>query len=59
MTVYYYFRYFFPCQRWLATDKDDGQLARDLIAVDKKLKEKLKDKDPEAIRKELALEQAG
>uniref|UniRef100_A0A672IB87 Lipoxygenase homology domains 1a n=1 Tax=Salarias fasciatus TaxID=181472 RepID=A0A672IB87_SALFA len=26
--------YFFPCKRWLATDEDDGQLARELVPVD-------------------------
>ncbi|KAG9266056.1 lipoxygenase homology domain-containing protein 1 [Astyanax mexicanus] len=26
--------YFFPCQRWLAVDEDDGQLARELVPVD-------------------------
>ncbi|XP_078473113.1 lipoxygenase homology domain-containing protein 1 [Lampetra planeri] len=27
-------KYFFPCQRWLAIDEDDGQLARELVPVD-------------------------
>ncbi|XP_065818145.1 lipoxygenase homology domain-containing protein 1 [Labrus bergylta] len=26
--------YFFPCNRWLAVDEDDGQLARELVPVD-------------------------
>ncbi|KAM9102483.1 lipoxygenase homology domain-containing protein 1 [Sarcophilus harrisii] len=26
--------YYFPCQRWLAVDEDDGQLSRELIPVD-------------------------
>ncbi|XP_030851137.1 lipoxygenase homology domain-containing protein 1 isoform X1 [Strongylocentrotus purpuratus] len=30
-------RYYFPCQRWLATNRDDGQIARELIPVDKDL----------------------
>ncbi|KAK7479806.1 hypothetical protein BaRGS_00028986, partial [Batillaria attramentaria] len=30
--------YFFPCQRWLATDKDDGQISRELVPVDAALK---------------------
>lgn len=28
------FRYFFPCNRWLAVDEDDGQIARELVPVD-------------------------
>ncbi|XP_059845764.1 lipoxygenase homology domain-containing protein 1 [Hypanus sabinus] len=27
-------RYFFPCERWLAVDEDDGQIARELVPVD-------------------------
>uniref|UniRef100_A0A3B3CLJ0 Lipoxygenase homology PLAT domains 1b n=1 Tax=Oryzias melastigma TaxID=30732 RepID=A0A3B3CLJ0_ORYME len=27
-------RYFFPCNRWLAVDEDDGQIARELVPVD-------------------------
>ncbi|XP_011477254.1 lipoxygenase homology domain-containing protein 1-like [Oryzias latipes] len=26
--------YFFPCNRWLAVDEDDGQIARELVPVD-------------------------
>ncbi|XP_062933380.1 lipoxygenase homology domain-containing protein 1 isoform X3 [Cynocephalus volans] len=26
--------YYFPCQRWLAVEEDDGQLSRELLAVD-------------------------
>ncbi|KAG7271688.1 hypothetical protein CRUP_025549 [Coryphaenoides rupestris] len=26
--------YYFPCNRWLATDEDDGQIARELVPVD-------------------------
>ncbi|XP_059505870.1 lipoxygenase homology domain-containing protein 1 [Stegostoma tigrinum] len=26
--------YFFPCERWLAVDEDDGQIARELVPVD-------------------------
>lgn len=48
--------YFFPCQRWLATDEDDGQLMRTLVPIDKSLKAKLSKKDSFAIRKEVALE---
>ena len=52
-------RYFFPCQRWLATDQDDGQIARELVAVDKHLRDKLGRKDSTAIRDEIALETKG
>lgn len=27
-------RYYFPCQRWLAVEEDDGQLSRELLPVD-------------------------
>ena len=27
--------YYFPCQRWLATDKDDGQIYRVLVPGDR------------------------
>ncbi|XP_017651795.1 lipoxygenase homology domain-containing protein 1 [Nannospalax galili] len=27
--------YYFPCQRWLAVEEDDGQLSRELLPVDK------------------------
>ncbi|CAH1787210.1 unnamed protein product [Owenia fusiformis] len=49
-------KWFFPCQRWLATDEDDGQIARDLVPVDMSLKKKLSRQDSMAIRKEIALE---
>ncbi|KAM7126034.1 lipoxygenase homology domain-containing protein 1 isoform 3-T3 [Molossus nigricans] len=26
--------YYFPCQRWLAVEEDDGQLSRELLSVD-------------------------
>lgn len=51
--------YFFPCQRWLDTDKDDGQIYRILVPVDKSFKKKLGRKDSMAIRNELALEMQG
>ncbi|XP_013416715.1 lipoxygenase homology domain-containing protein 1 isoform X2 [Lingula anatina] len=47
--------YYFPCQRWLATDEDDGQIARDLVPVDKKLMG-LNRKGSFAVRQEIALE---
>lgn len=53
-----YFSYFFPCQRWLATDEDDGQIARELVPVDKALKNKLKN-GAQDIRNEVALETKG
>lgn len=27
-------RYYYPCNRWLAVDEDDGQIARELVPVD-------------------------
>ena len=53
------FRYFFPCQRWLATDEDDGQIARVLVPADKNLMRKLSEKDSKSVRKEIALETKG
>ncbi|XP_062867638.1 lipoxygenase homology domain-containing protein 1-like [Trichomycterus rosablanca] len=37
--------YFFPCQRWLAVDEDDGQLARELVPVDEAFMKKDYDDD--------------
>lgn len=51
--------YFFPCQRWLATDEDDGQIMRTLVPVDPSLKAKLSGKGLKAIRDEVALETKG
>lgn len=51
--------YYFPCQRWLAVGKDDGQIGRELVPVDERLKQKLDKKDSEAVRKEIALETKG
>ncbi|KAL3842214.1 hypothetical protein ACJMK2_020253, partial [Sinanodonta woodiana] len=48
--------FYFPCQRWLATDKDDHQISRELVPVDPSLKEKLNNKDAQSIRNEIALE---
>lgn len=54
-----FFSFFFPCQRWLATNEDDGQIARELVPVDPTLKKKLSRKDSMAIRNEVALETKG
>lgn len=51
--------YFFPCQRWLSTNDDDGQISRTLVPVDPSLKQKLMSGDKEAVRKEVALETKG
>lgn len=48
--------YFFPCQRWLSTKADDGQISRELVPVDPSLKNKLSRQDSKAIRNEIALE---
>lgn len=48
--------YFFYCQRWLATDKDDGLISRELVPVDAALKSKMSKKGSTAIRDEIGLE---
>ena len=50
--------YFFLCQRWLATDEDDGQIMRTLVPVDPSLKAKM-GSGSKSIRDEVALEQKG
>ncbi|XP_061134122.1 lipoxygenase homology domain-containing protein 1-like isoform X3 [Syngnathus typhle] len=45
--------YFFPCNRWLAVDEDDGQIARELVPVD----EAFMKKDEEGGGATLGLEQ--
>ena len=57
--IIFCFSYFFPCQRWLATDEDDGQIARVLVPADKSLMRKLSEKDSKSVRKEIALETKG
>lgn len=54
--VWMCFRYFFPCQRWLAVDEDDGQLARELVPVDEAFMMKESDQGSPA---QLGLEQKG
>uniref|UniRef100_A0A3Q3R3S5 PLAT domain-containing protein n=1 Tax=Monopterus albus TaxID=43700 RepID=A0A3Q3R3S5_MONAL len=46
-------RYYFPCNRWLAVDEDDGQIARELVPVD----EAFMRKDEEGTSATLGLEQ--
>ncbi|XP_012940880.1 lipoxygenase homology domain-containing protein 1 [Aplysia californica] len=49
--------YFFPCQRWLAVSRDDGQLTRELVPVDQALKKRLTKRDSTtAIKDEIGLE---
>ncbi|KAK1803299.1 hypothetical protein P4O66_004083 [Electrophorus voltai] len=53
-------RYFFPCQRWLAVDEDDGQLARELVPVDEAfMNREEEDEDGESVMApaQLGLEQ--
>ncbi|KAF7667477.1 hypothetical protein LDENG_00061370 [Lucifuga dentata] len=45
--------YYFPCNRWLAVDEDDGQIARELVPVD----EAFMRKDDEEGTAALGLEQ--
>lgn len=49
------FRYYFPCNRWLAVDEDDGQIARELVPVDEAFMRK--DEDEEGTSMALGLEQ--
>ncbi|KAI4894673.1 hypothetical protein NFI96_015585 [Prochilodus magdalenae] len=48
-------RYYFPCNRWLAIDEDDGQIARELVPVDEAFMKK--DEDEEDSGATLGLEQ--
>ena len=50
------FRYYFPCNRWLAVDEDDGQIARELVPVDEAFMWK-DDDDEEGTGAKLGLEQ--
>ncbi|XP_066499349.1 lipoxygenase homology domain-containing protein 1 [Hoplias malabaricus] len=47
--------YYFPCNRWLAIDEDDGQIARELVPVDEAFMKK--DEDEEGSGAKLGLEQ--
>ncbi|XP_055036930.2 lipoxygenase homology domain-containing protein 1 [Misgurnus anguillicaudatus] len=49
--------YFFPCQRWLAVDEDDGQLGRELVPVDEAFMRRDEDDDDESSPAQLGLEQ--
>lgn len=49
------YRYYFPCNRWLAVDEDDGQIARELVTVDEAFMRK--DEDEEGTGPALGLEQ--
>lgn len=51
------FRYYFPGNRWLAVDEDDGQIARELVPVDEAFMKK--DEDGEGGGATLGLEQKG
>ncbi|XP_016364977.1 lipoxygenase homology domain-containing protein 1-like [Sinocyclocheilus rhinocerous] len=49
--------YFFPCQRWLAVDEDDGQLGRELVPVDEAFMKRDDDEEEESSPAQLGLEQ--
>ncbi|KAE8636810.1 hypothetical protein XENTR_v10003144 [Xenopus tropicalis] len=49
-------KYFFPCQRWLAVDEDDGQIARQLVPVDEAFMKK-EDEGQDQSQATLGLEQ--
>lgn len=55
--VCWFCRYYFPCNRWLAVDEDDGQIARELVPVDEAFMRK--DEDEEESGATLGLEQKG
>ncbi|GCB79511.1 hypothetical protein scyTo_0020217, partial [Scyliorhinus torazame] len=48
--------YFFPCERWLAVDEDDGQIARELVPVDEAFLRKDSNRDEQS-QATLGLEQ--
>ncbi|XP_039606557.1 lipoxygenase homology domain-containing protein 1-like [Polypterus senegalus] len=48
--------YFFPCERWLAIDEDDGQIARELVPVDEAFLKKNSESDKQS-QATLGLEQ--
>ncbi|XP_028314075.1 lipoxygenase homology domain-containing protein 1 isoform X3 [Gouania willdenowi] len=48
--------YYFPCNRWLAVDEDDGQIARELVPVDEAFMKK-DEEDEEGAGPTLGLEQ--
>uniref|UniRef100_A0A3P8XB79 PLAT domain-containing protein n=1 Tax=Esox lucius TaxID=8010 RepID=A0A3P8XB79_ESOLU len=37
--------YYFPCNRWLAVDEDDGQIARELVPVDEAFMKREEDEE--------------
>lgn len=51
-------RYYFPCQRWLAVEEDDGQIARELVPVDEAFVKKDSENDGQSPAT-LGLEQKG
>ncbi|NXB57045.1 LOXH1 protein, partial [Struthidea cinerea] len=48
--------YYFPCQRWLAVEEDDGQIARELVPVDEAFVKKDSENDGQSLAT-LGLEQ--
>ncbi|XP_073445861.1 lipoxygenase homology domain-containing protein 1 isoform X1 [Dendrobates tinctorius] len=49
-------KYFFPCQRWLAVDEDDGQISRMLVPVNEAFMKKDEDGEEQSLAT-LGLEQ--
>uniref|UniRef100_A0A8B9N7H4 Lipoxygenase homology domains 1 n=1 Tax=Accipiter nisus TaxID=211598 RepID=A0A8B9N7H4_9AVES len=49
-------RYYFPCQRWLAVEEDDGQIVRELVPVDEAFVKKDSENDGQSLAT-LGLEQ--
>ncbi|POI32547.1 hypothetical protein CIB84_003701 [Bambusicola thoracicus] len=50
--------YYFPCQRWLAVEEDDGQIVRELVPVDEAFVKKDSENDGQSLAT-LGLEQKG
>ena len=61
MNFFFHFcSYYFLCQKWLAVGKDDGQISRELIPVDKSVLEKSgKSGKKDSARQDVALEIKG
>lgn len=45
IVLFWLHRYYFPCNRWLAVEEDDGQIARELVPVDEAFMRKDEDEE--------------
>lgn len=55
--LFWLYRYYFPCNRWLAVEEDDGQIARELVPVDEAFMRKDEDEEGTGGGATLGLEQ--